>query len=264
MLKSIVKDNAHDDASILSDTDSIDSICDQIEMPRDTTAMNKSCNSQGDIKFNTQDQDLCATVQPKQHRTSQPSETSPPRTIISSQNTYNHIKQYITGPLSAKCNTGPPPLLPTSRPHHVASSKQWPALLPTPAHSRSPAIPSSRQQLPVPSPVFNHLTSPAYYGPVTESPYLAPLYLPVIILTLTDKFTKLVCQQGYKNTIHQKHYIHRGIQTDTITPLWRKQAELKQASMNSHIRWTWTYYQTFFIVIWSLKDQHDYILSSTI
>ena len=222
MLKSTVKDNADDDASILSDTDSVDSVCDQTEMPRDTTPTKKIQNSHGDTPVDTQDQDPSATVQPKQHRTSQPSETSPSRTIPSSQNTYNHIKQYITRPLSVKYNTGPPPTLPpkaiTSRPQHAASSKQQPVLLPTPAHSRSPIIPSSRQQLPVPSPAFNHLTTPAYYGPATKSPHCTPLYLPVIILTLTDKFTKLLCQQGYPDTTHQKQYIHRGIQTDTITP----------------------------------------------
>ena len=109
-------------------------------MPRDTTATKKFCNSHGDTPVDTQDQDLSATVQLKQHRSSQPSETSPSRTIPSSQNTYNHIKQYITRPLSAKYNTGPPPLLLTplllpkaitSRPQHLESSKQWPALLPT-------------------------------------------------------------------------------------------------------------------------------------
>ena len=193
-----------------------------LEMPRDTTTMNKFCNSHGDTPVDTQDQDLSATVQPKQHRTSQPSETSPSRTITSSQNTYNHKKQYITGPLSAKYNTGPPPLLPkaiTSRPQHMAGSKQRPALLPTPVHSRSPIIPNSRQQLPVPSPTFNHFTTPVYHGAVTKSPHLTPLYLPVIILTLTDKFTKLLCQQGYPDTTHQKQYVHKGIQTDTIIPL---------------------------------------------
>ena len=161
-------------------------------------------------------------MQSKQHRTPQLTETSTPMPTPSYQNTYNHKKQYITGPLSAKYNTGPPPLLlkaATSRPHHVASSKQWPALLPTPVCSRSPTIPDCRQQLPMPSPMFNHFTSPAYNAAVTKVPHHTPLYLPVIILTLTDKFTKLLCQQGNQDTIHQKQYIHRGIQTDTITPL---------------------------------------------
>ena len=187
-------------------------------------------NSQGDTKANTQDQDLSATVQPKQHRTPQPTETSPPMPPLSSQNTHNHKKQHITRPLSATNNTGPPPLLPkatTSRPQHLASSKQQPALLPTPACSRSPTIPSSKQQLPVPLPMFNHFTSPAYYGAITKVPHHTLLYLPVIILTLTDKFTKLFCQQRNQDTIHQKQYIHRGIQTNTITPLWKTQAVLQ-------------------------------------
>ena len=81
MLKSTVKDNADDDASILSDTDSVDSICNQIEIPRDTTTMNKFYNSHGDTPVDTQKEDLSATVQPKQHRTSRSSETSPSRTI---------------------------------------------------------------------------------------------------------------------------------------------------------------------------------------
>ena len=191
-------------------------------MPRDTTATDKLHNSQGDTKANTQNQDLSATVQPKHHRTPQPTETSTPMPTPSSQDTHYHKKQYITRPLSAKYNTGPPPLLPkatTSRPQHVASSKQQPVLLPTPVCSRSPTIPNSRQQLPVLSPMFNHLTTPAYYGAVTKVPHHMPLYLPVIILTLTDKFTKLLCQQGNQDTIHQKQYVHKGIQTDTITPL---------------------------------------------
>ena len=217
--KSTTKDNAYKDANNLSD---IASVYDHIEMPRDTTATNKSHNSQGDTKANTQDQDLSATVQPKQHRTPQPTETSPPMPTLSSQNTHNHKKQYITRPLSAKNNTGPSPLLPKatiSRTQHLACSKQQPALLPTPAHSRSPTIPNSKQQLPMPSPMFNHFTSPAYYGAVTKLPHHTPLYLLVIILTLTDKFTKLLCQQGYQDTSHQKQYIHRGIQTNIITPL---------------------------------------------
>ena len=218
----MAKDNAYKDASILSDTDSVDSVYDWIEMPRDTTANDKLHNSQGDTKVITQDQDLSATGQPKQHRTSQPTETSPSRSILPSQNTHYHIKQHITRPLSAKYNTGPPPLLSkatTSRPQHVASSKQWPALLPTPARSRSPTTSTSRQKLPVPSPMFNHPISPTHYGAVTKSPHHTLLYLPVIILTLTEKFTKLLCQQGYQDTLHHKQYIHRGIQTDTITPL---------------------------------------------
>ena len=135
LVKSTTKDNAYEDVSILSDTDSVDSVCDQTAMPRDTTATDKLHNSQGNTKVNTQDQDLSTTRQPKQHRTSQPTETSPSRPILSSQDTHNHKKQHITGPLSAKYNTGPPPLPPkatTSRPQHTASSKQQPALLPTP------------------------------------------------------------------------------------------------------------------------------------
>ena len=219
MSMSTVEDNTDDEGSIHSDTSSVDSICDPIEMPRDITSMGKFCNSQGDTPIDTQDQDPSATmqdpsatVQPKQRRTSQTSEISPSRTLPSSQNTYNHIKQYIARPSSAKYHIRPPPLLHkaiTSRPQHMASSKQWPALLPTPACSRSSIIPTSRQQLPVPSPAFNHFTTPVYH----------PLYLPVIILTLTDKFTKLLCQQGYPDTTHHKQYVHKGIQTDTITSL---------------------------------------------
>ena len=222
IVKSTTKDNTYEDASILSDADSVDSVCDQLETPRDTTATSKFQNSQGDTKVNTQDQDLHATGQPKQHRTSQPTETSPSRPTVSSQDTHTHKKQHITRPLPAKYNTGPPPLLSkttTSRPQHMANSKQWPALLPTPVCSRSPTIPNSRQQLPVSSPMFNHLIRPAYYGAVTKSSHHTPLYLPVIILTLTDKFTTLLCQQGYQDTVHQKQYVHRGIQTNTITPL---------------------------------------------
>ena len=223
LVKSTTEVTAYEEASNLSDTDSVDSVCDHMDSPRDTTATNKLCNSQGDTPVNTQDQDLSATGQPKQHRTSQPTETSPSRSILPSLNTHYHVKRYITRPLSAKYNTGPPPLLlkaTTSRPQHVASSKQQPALLPTPVCSRSPATPNSRQQLPVPSPVFNHFTTPAYYGAVTRSPHQTLLYLPVIVLSLTDKFTKLLYQQGYLDTVHQKQYVHKGIQTDTITPLW--------------------------------------------
>ena len=219
LLQTTTKDNAYEDVSNLSDTASVG---DRIEMPRDNTTTNKVHNSQGDTKANTQDQDLSATMQHK---------PSP-----SSQNTYNYKKQYITRPVSAKNNTGPPPLLPRatiSRPQHLAYSKQRPALLPPPVCSRSPIIPNSRQQLPVPSPMFNHLTSPAYYGAVTKVPHHTLLYLPVIILTLTDKFTKLLCQQGYQDTIHQKQYVHRGIQTNIITPLWRNK-------LNSKTSWTRT------------------------
>ena len=234
IVKSNTKDNAYEDASFSSDTDSVDSVSsdtnsvdsihDQIEMPRDTTATNKVHVSQGDTRVITQNQDLSATGQPKQHKTSQLTETSPSRSTLPSQNTDHHIKQCIPGPLSAKYNTGPPPVLPkatTSRPQHMAIRRQWPALLPTPACSRSPTIPSSRQQLPVPSPAFNHLSTPVYHGAVTKPPHLTPLYLPVIVLTLTDKFTKLLCQQGYPDTTHQKQYVHKGIQTNTVTPLWR-------------------------------------------
>ena len=216
------KDHAHEDASFSSNTDSVNSFYDQIEIPRDTTTTNKVHDSQGDTRVITQNQDLSATRQPEQHRTSQPAETSPSRSTLPSQNTYHHIKQCFPEPLSAKYNTRPPPVLPkatTSRPQHVASRRQQPVLLPTPARSRSPTIPSSRQQLPVPSPAFNHLSTPVYHGAVTKSPHLTPLYLPVIVLTLTDKFTKLLCQQGYPDTTHQKQYVHKGIQTDTITPL---------------------------------------------
>ena len=159
-------------------------------------------------------------------RSSTSPETSPSQPITSSPNTHNHKKQYSTRPLSAMYNKGPPPLLPqaiTSRPQHIANSKRRPALLPTPVRSRSSAIPSSRQQLHVPSPMLNHLTSPAHYGAITKVPHHTPrhtpLYLPVIILTLTDKFTKLFCPQGHQDTAHQKQYIHKGIQTDTITSL---------------------------------------------
>ena len=243
IVKSNTQDHAYEDAcfssdtdsvdSLSSDTDSVDSIHDQIKMPRDTTATNKVHDSQGDTRVITQNQDLRATRQPKQHRTSQLTETSPSRSTLPSQNTPHHIKQCIPGPLSAKYNTGPPPVLPratTSRPQHIAIRRQWPALLPTPARSRSPIIPSSRQQLPVPSPTFNHLSTPFYHEAVTKSPHLTPLYLPVIVLTLTNKFTKLLCQQGYPDTTHQKQYVHKGIQTDTITPLWRhKLNSYKQA-----------------------------------
>ena len=79
------------------------------------------------------------------NKTPQPAETSPPMLTLASQNTHNHKKQHITRPLPAAKNTGPPPLLPRatiSRPQHMASSKQWPALLPTPVCSRSPTIPN--------------------------------------------------------------------------------------------------------------------------
>ena len=181
IVKSNTKDHAYEDASfssdtdsvdsVSSDTDSVDSIHDQIEMPRDTTATNKVHDSQGDTSFITQNQDLSATGQPKQHRISQLTETSPSRSTLPSQNTYHHIKQHIPGPLSAKYNKGPPPVLPkatTSRPQHMAIRRQRPALLPTPARSRSPIIPSSRQQLPVPSPAFNYLSTPVYHGTVTS------------------------------------------------------------------------------------------------
>ena len=257
IVKSTTKDNAYKDASILSDTASVH---DRIEMPRDTTTTNRVHNSQGDTKANTQDQDVSATVQPKQHRTPQPTKTSPPMPTLSSQNTHNHKKQYITRPLSATNNTRPSPLLPkaaTSRPKHMANSKQQPALIPTPACWRSPTMPSNKQQLPVLSPMFNHFTSPAYYGAVTKVPHHTPLYLLVIILTLTDEFTKLLCQQGNQDTIHQKQYIHRGIQTDTITPLWRTQAELKyklelKHKLNSNIL-------SSSHCKWSLQDHHDSI-----
>ena len=243
IVKSHTKDHAYEDASfssdtdsvdsVSSDTDSVDSIHDQIEMPRDTTTTNKVHNSQGDTRVITQNHDLNATGQPKQHRASQLTETSPSRSTLPSQNTYHHTKQRIPGPLSAKYNTGPPPVLPkatTSRPQHMAIRRQRPALLPTPACSRSPIIPSSRQQLPIPSPTFNHLSTPIYHGAVIKPPHLTPLYLPVIVLTLTDKFTKLLCQQGYLDTTHQKQYVHKGIQTNTITPLWRhKLNSYKQA-----------------------------------
>ena len=143
IVKSTTKDNAYEDVSNLSDTASV---CEHIEMPRDTTATNKVHNSQGDTKVNTPDHNLSATVQPKQHETPQSTETSPLMPTSSNQNTHNHKKQYITRPLSAKNNTGPPPLLPkatTSRPQHIACSKQWPALLPTPVCSRSPTSPNS-------------------------------------------------------------------------------------------------------------------------
>ena len=96
-------------------------------------------NSQGDTKANTPDQHPSATIQPRQHGTPKPTVTSPLLPIPSSQNTHNHKKQYITRPLSAINNTGPLPLLPKatiSRPQHMACSKQWPALLPTPAHAQ--------------------------------------------------------------------------------------------------------------------------------
>ena len=112
IVKSNTKDHAYEDASfssdtdsvdsVSSDTDSVDSIHDQIEMPRDTTATKKVHNSQGDTRVITQNQDLSATGQPKQHRTSQLTETSPSRSTLPSQNTYHHIKQCIPGPLSAK------------------------------------------------------------------------------------------------------------------------------------------------------------------
>ena len=56
---STAKDNAYEDPSNLSNTASV---CDCIEMPRDTTATNKVHNSQGDTKANTQDQNQSATV----------------------------------------------------------------------------------------------------------------------------------------------------------------------------------------------------------
>ena len=175
------KDHAHEDASFSSDTDSVASIHDQIEMPRDTTTTNEVHDSQGDTRVITQNQDLSATRQPERHRTSQPTETSPSRSTLPSQNTYHHIKQCYPGPLSAKYNTGPPPVLSkatTSRPQHMASRRQRPALLPTPARSRSPTIPSSRQQLPVPSPTFNHLSTPVYHGAVTKSTSPHPVIPP--------------------------------------------------------------------------------------
>ena len=109
----------------------------------------------------------------------------------------------------------------------MASNKQWPALPPAPTCSRSPTIPNSNQQLPVPSPTFNHFTSLAYYGAVTKEPHHTPIYLLVIILTLTDKFTNLMCQQHYQDTSHHRQYMHRGIQTNIITPLWRNKLELE-------------------------------------
>ena len=89
----------------------------------------------------------------------------------------------------------------------------------------------SKQQLPMPSPTFNNFTSPAYYGAVTKEPPHTLLYLPVIILTLTDKFTNLMCQQ--QDTSHHKQYMHRGIQTDIVTPLWRNKLELEH-KLNSN------------------------------
>ena len=101
----------------------------------------------------------------------------------------------------------------------MANSKQQPALLPTPAHARLLTTTCSKQQPPVSSPTLYHYTSPAYHGTVTKEPYHILIYLPVIILTLTDIFTSLMCQQHYQNTSHHKQYVHKGTQSDIIMPL---------------------------------------------
>ena len=45
-------------------------------------------------------------------------------------------------------------------------------------------------------------------------------------IKLTDKFTNLMCQQLHQNTNHQKQYIHKGTQTDIVTPLGRSKPSL--------------------------------------
>ena len=53
------------------------------------------------------------------------------------------------------------------------------------------------------------------------------VYIPIIMLTLTDKFMNLIeqhtmtHQQHHQNTNHQEKYLQKGTQTDIITPLCR-------------------------------------------
>ena len=81
--KSTIEDHAHEAASITPDTESVDNVRDQPESPRHITASDQSHNRQGDAKVYTIDQVLSATVQPEHQNTSQPTETSPSRSITS-------------------------------------------------------------------------------------------------------------------------------------------------------------------------------------
>ena len=105
----------------------------------------------------------------------------------------NHYKHCISGPYSA------------------TSSEQKPPLLPNP---------------------FYHYAMPAHYEVGSIGPYQPqimhfwpqiPQYVPVIMITLTNKFmhlieqhTKLTHQQHHQNTSHQEQYLHKGRQTSLL------------------------------------------------
>ena len=112
-------------------------------MPWDTTATNKTYNSQGDTKANTWDQHPSATVQPRQHGTPKPTVTSHLLPILSSQNTHNHKKTIHYKTIVCNKQHRTTTIATVSKPQHMACSKQWPALLASLVCSRSPTIPNS-------------------------------------------------------------------------------------------------------------------------
>ena len=206
------------------DTPIKDNACNLSRPPSNTATKNNACNNQGNTKTNTQDQHQSVTIQPMQYKTPKLTMKSPLLPTPPSQNIHHHRKQCIPRSFSATNSKTQPPLLPNPtnpRPQHIARSKQWSALLPAPVHSRPQTMTNSNQQPPLSSTILHHYTIPAYYGADTKEPYHILLYLPVIILTITDKFTNLMCQQHHQNTNHQKQYVHTGTQTDLITLLWR-------------------------------------------
>ena len=187
------------------------------------TACNNRLKSTAAI--NTLEQHPSAATQPIQNKTpcpTYPKQTrkSPllptPLAPVSSHKKHNlptppfrdsqhHCKQHIPGP---HCTTG---------------SKQWPPLLPNPTISGPQCATSSKQWPPLLPTTFYHHTILTYYEAYTIGPYQPqiPVYVPVIMSTLTDKFMNLLYTQHNQNTNHQKQWVHKGTQTDIITLLWR-------------------------------------------
>ena len=143
---------------------------------------------------------------PKQHHqwTSSPKHFQPPRkSPLLPTPVYSH-QQYLPGPVPGYSQHHWKHGIP--RPYNIASNRNQTPLLPNPPY---------------------HYNLPAYHKTNNIGPFKwqttnihpqVPVYLPVILLTLTDKLMNFTHPQHHRYYNQQMQHVHQGTQTTVTTP----------------------------------------------